>query len=82
MRLWDTYLAEGAAGFADFLVYVAVALLLHYRDQLIGMDFQVRGVLHAATKLRSRCQVTCLLSRALRHWRCRCTAMASSWRGR
>ena len=39
-RLWDTYLAEGAEGFADFLVYACAALLLNWADELKEMEFQ------------------------------------------
>lgn len=39
LRLWDTYLAEGGR-FSDFLVYVCVAFLLNWSDQLKQMEFQ------------------------------------------
>jgi len=39
-RLWDTYTAEGADQFSEFLVYVCAALLLTWADQLKGMEFQ------------------------------------------
>ena len=42
IRLWDTYLAEGAR-MRDFLTYVLAAFLLTWAPQLRGMDFQVRG---------------------------------------
>ena len=38
-RLWDTYIAEGD-NFTEYIVYVAVALLLHFSDRLRRMDFQ------------------------------------------
>ena len=41
IRLWDTYLAEGAR-MRDFLTYVLAAFLLTWSPQLRGMDFQVR----------------------------------------
>lgn len=39
IRLWDTYLAEGDTGFADFHTYVCVAFLAHWSARLKGMDF-------------------------------------------
>lgn len=39
IRLWDTYLAE-TDGFSDFHIYVCAAFLKHWRNQLLGEDFQ------------------------------------------
>ena len=39
-RLWDTYTAEGADKFSEFLVYVCAALLLTWADELKAMEFQ------------------------------------------
>ena len=41
IRLWDTYLAEGAR-MRDFLTYVLAAFLLTWSAQLRSMDFQAR----------------------------------------
>ena len=41
-RLWDTYLSETAADFAEFLVYCGAALLLTWADEMKGMEFKVR----------------------------------------
>ena len=38
-RLWDTYLAEGDE-FADYLLYLLAAFLLHWSDTLRGLEFQ------------------------------------------
>ena len=38
IRLWDTYLAEGA-NYPELHVYVCAAFLLHWRPQLLEMDF-------------------------------------------
>merc|ERR1712196_148204 len=40
MRLWDTYFAEGDAGFENFHVYVCVVLLKTFKNQLLEMKFQ------------------------------------------
>lgn len=39
VRMWDTYLAEGA--FSDFHIYVCAAFLSRWSRQLLEMDFQV-----------------------------------------
>jgi len=39
IRLWDTYLAE-QDGFSSFHIYVCAAFLKHWRNQLLGEDFQ------------------------------------------
>ena len=41
VRLWDTYVAEGAR-MKDFLTYVLAAFLLCWAPQLRAMDFQAR----------------------------------------
>lgn len=41
LRLWDTYLAEGAR-MKEFLKYVLAAFLLAWSGQLAAMDFQAR----------------------------------------
>ncbi|WFD28532.1 GTPase-activating protein [Malassezia nana] len=41
MRLWDTYLAEGADAFSDFHPFVCAVFLHRWRDELLAMDFQV-----------------------------------------
>ena len=38
-RLWDTYIAEGD-NVKSFVVFVAVALLVHFSERLQKMDFQ------------------------------------------
>jgi hypothetical protein len=40
VRLWDSYLAEGADGFKTFHVYVCAAFLLKWRRELQLLDFQ------------------------------------------
>lgn len=40
IRMWDTYLAEGTAAFSEFHLYVCLAFLVKYSDQLRSMDFQ------------------------------------------
>ena len=40
LRLWDTYLAEGAR-MKEFLIYVLAAFLLTWEKELKQMDFQV-----------------------------------------
>jgi len=40
IRMWDTYLAEGTAAFSEFHLYVCLALLVRYSEQLRAMDFQ------------------------------------------
>mmetsp|Transcript_40460 Transcript_40460/g.77301 ORF Transcript_40460/g.77301 Transcript_40460/m.77301 type:complete len:181 (+) Transcript_40460:494-1036(+) len=39
-RLWDTYMAESAEDFADFLVYTCAAFLLNWAEKLQTMEFQ------------------------------------------
>ncbi|PLW10328.1 hypothetical protein PCASD_21669, partial [Puccinia coronata f. sp. avenae] len=40
IRMWDTYLAEGTAAFSEFHLYVCLAFLVRYSEQLRAMDFQ------------------------------------------
>ncbi|WVW81810.1 hypothetical protein I302_103807 [Kwoniella bestiolae CBS 10118] len=40
IRMWDTYLAEGADAFSQFHLYVCSALLEKFSDRLREMDFQ------------------------------------------
>eukprot|EP00922_Rhytidocystis_sp_ex-Travisia-forbesii_P072369 GHVS01107897.1.p1 GENE.GHVS01107897.1~~GHVS01107897.1.p1 ORF type:complete len:376 (+),score=60.16 GHVS01107897.1:228-1355(+) len=40
VRLWDTYIAEQAEGFAVFHVYVCAVFLVYWSNQLKMMDFQ------------------------------------------
>ncbi|WWC66823.1 uncharacterized protein I206_100730 [Kwoniella pini CBS 10737] len=40
IRMWDTYLAEGADAFSKFHLYVCSALLVKYSERLRDMDFQ------------------------------------------
>lgn len=40
IRMWDTYLAEGADGFSHFHVYVCAAFLVKWSHQILEMDFQ------------------------------------------
>ncbi|GAA5864094.1 hypothetical protein JCM3774_006376 [Rhodotorula dairenensis] len=40
VRMWDTYLAEGGDAFSDFHLYVCLAFLVRWSDQLREMDFQ------------------------------------------
>ena len=42
VRMWDTYMAEGQAGFSEFHLYVCAAFLVKWTEQLLKMDFQVR----------------------------------------
>lgn len=39
IRLWDTYLSEGGAGFEDFHVYVCAAFLCQFSAQVRAMEF-------------------------------------------
>lgn len=41
VRLWDTYLAEGADAFSDFHLYVCSVFLCKWSARLREMDFQV-----------------------------------------
>lgn len=40
IRIWDTYLAEGADAFSDFHPFVCAVFLHRWRDTLLEMDFQ------------------------------------------
>lgn len=40
IRMWDTYIAEGAYGFSEFHVYVCAAFLVKWSAQIQQMDFQ------------------------------------------
>lgn len=40
VRLWDTYLAQGADAFSDFHLYVCAVFLHRWADELKHMDFQ------------------------------------------
>lgn len=40
IRMWDTYIAEGANGFSEFHVYVCAAFLVKWSSQIQEMDFQ------------------------------------------
>jgi len=40
IRMWDTYLSEGAEAFSQFHLYVCSAFLVRWSHQLRGMDFQ------------------------------------------
>lgn len=40
IRIWDTYLAEGADAFSDFHPFVCAVFLHRWRAQLLEMDFQ------------------------------------------
>ncbi|KAG2015696.1 hypothetical protein CC2G_008941 [Coprinopsis cinerea AmutBmut pab1-1] len=40
IRMWDTYLAEGADAFSQFHLYVCCAFLVKWSDKLKQMDFQ------------------------------------------
>ena len=44
-RLWDTYLAEGAASFGVLHVYVCAALMQQFSAQLMPLDFQEQVML-------------------------------------
>lgn len=48
IRMWDTYLAE-EQGFSDFHLYVCAAFLVKWSDQLMKMEFQVRGEMNPWT---------------------------------
>jgi hypothetical protein len=41
IRMWDTYLAEGADAFSQFHLYVCAAFLVQWSARLQEMDFQV-----------------------------------------
>ena len=45
IRMWDTYMAEGQAGFSEFHLYVCAAFLVKWTEKLQKMDFQVRQFL-------------------------------------
>lgn len=47
IRMWDTYLAEGADAFSDFHPYVCAVFLHKWRATLLEMDFQVCPDTHA-----------------------------------
>lgn len=40
VRLWDTYMAQGADAFSDFHLYVCAVFLHRWADELKRMDFQ------------------------------------------
>jgi len=40
IRMWDTYLSEGAEAFSQFHLYVCSAFLVRWSDKLRTMDFQ------------------------------------------
>lgn len=40
IRMWDTYIAEGANGFSEFHVYVCAAFLVKWSSKIQTMDFQ------------------------------------------
>jgi len=40
IRMWDTYLAEGADAFSQFHLYVCSAFLVKWSEKLRQMDFQ------------------------------------------
>ncbi|RPB16559.1 RabGAP/TBC [Morchella conica CCBAS932] len=40
IRMWDTYMAEGQAGFSEFHLYVCAAFLVKWSEPLQKMDFQ------------------------------------------
>lgn len=40
VRMWDTYISEGATGFSEFHVYVCAAFLVKWSFQIMEMDFQ------------------------------------------
>ncbi|CAK9785547.1 unnamed protein product [Cutaneotrichosporon oleaginosum] len=40
VRMWDSYLSEGADAFSQFHLYVCCALLVKFSDRLRDMDFQ------------------------------------------
>lgn len=40
IRMWDTYISEGAHGFSEFHVYVCAAFLVKWSQQIQEMDFQ------------------------------------------
>ncbi|POY74471.1 hypothetical protein BMF94_2470 [Rhodotorula taiwanensis] len=40
VRMWDTYLAEGGDAFSEFHLYVCLAFLVRWSEQLREMDFQ------------------------------------------
>ncbi|BEJ12464.1 hypothetical protein CspHIS471_0209240 [Cutaneotrichosporon sp. HIS471] len=40
IRMWDSYLSEGADAFSQFHLYVCCALLVKFSDKLRDMDFQ------------------------------------------
>lgn len=66
IRMWDTYLAEGAGGFSEFHVYVCAAFLVKWSDRLLEMDFQeIMMFLQALpTKVWGEKDVELLLSEA------------------
>ena len=40
IRIWDTYLAEGADSFSEFHPFVCAVFLHRWRKELLRMDFQ------------------------------------------
>lgn len=65
MRIWDTYLSE-AEEFSVFHVFVCVALLLHWSNQLCALEFhELMGFLqHMPTNNWGNSEVEMLLSQA------------------
>lgn len=66
IRMWDTYMAEGTAGFSEFHLYVCAAFLVKWSEQLQKMDFQeIMMFLQALpTKNWGEQEVSVLLSEA------------------
>jgi len=71
IRLWDTYLCEGvelSAGFSEFHVFVCVALLLCFADDLKDKDFSeimlyLQALIEKTAKWRER-EIETILSEA------------------
>lgn len=79
IRLWDTYLAEGAR-MRDFLTYVLAAFLLTWSPQLRGMDFQVRVAHDPCENSHYRRRLACLrfqiwVGMTWHHLQCHCVAL-------
>jgi len=55
VRMWDTYLSEGSNSFSEFHLYVCCAFLKHWKNKLMGMDFQ--GIIMFLQSLPTQCWV-------------------------
>ena len=67
LRLWDAYISiEDGTGFSDFNIYCCVALLVHFKPQLLEMDFSemLQFLQHLPTKDWTEQNIQVLVSQA------------------